>query len=88
MINLEYTIKAIEGIHARPAAALIRLTKKYTSVVSLKKGEKMVQLNSMLNILTIGVKGGDIITVVIEGEDEVVAAEAIDIFFTDELKNL
>ena len=88
MITKNYIITAPEGIHARPAAAVIRLAKKYKSVVRLKKDEKLVLLNSMLNILTIGAKGGDTITIIIEGEDEADAALAIDNFFTEELKNL
>ena len=86
MIAKQYVITAPEGINARPAATLIRLTKKYKSVVSLQKGEKSVRLNSMLNILTFGAKGGDTVTVLIEGEDEAEAAQAIDLFFTEELK--
>jgi phosphocarrier protein len=88
MISKKYVVTAEEGIHARPATNLIRLAKKYKSVVSLKKDEKQVLLNSMLNILTIGAKGGDTITIIVEGEDEADAAQAIDIFFSEELKNL
>lgn len=88
MISKNYIITAAEGIHARPATTLIRLAKKYKSVVSLKKGENSVRLNSMLNILTIGAKGGDTVTVIVEGEDEADAAQAIDNFFTSELKKL
>jgi phosphocarrier protein HPr len=88
MISKNYRITAAEGIHARPATTLIRITKKYKSVVSIKKGENSVQLNSMLNILTLGAKGGDTITVTIEGEDETDAAQAIDNFFKEELKKL
>jgi phosphocarrier protein HPr len=88
MISKNYIIKAPEGIHARPATALIRLTRKFKSSVSLKKGDNLVRLNSMLNILAIGAKGGESITVIIEGEDEMDAAAAIDDFFSKILKNL
>ena len=88
MISKNYIIMAPEGIHARPATNLIRLTKKFKSVISLKKDEKLIRLNSMLNILAVGAKGGETITVIIEGEDEAAAAAAIDIFFKEELKNL
>jgi phosphocarrier protein HPr len=88
MISKNYIIMAAEGIHARPATALIRLTKKYKSLVSLKKGDNLIRLNSMLNILAIGAKGGESITVIIEGEDEADAALAIDDFFSEVLKNL
>ena len=88
MISKDYVITAPEGIHARPATTLIRLVKTFKSVVNLKKEDKVVRLNSMLNILAMGAKGGDTISIIVEGEDESLAAAAIDNFFTEELKNL
>jgi len=88
VISKDYVITAPEGIHARPATTLIRLVKTFKSVVNLKKEDKVVRLNSMLNILSMGAKGGDTISIIVEGEDEAVAAAAIDNFFREELKNL
>lgn len=87
MITKDYLITAAEGLHARPATNLVRLAKKYTSVTSLQKGDKTVKLNSMLNILSLALKGGDTVTIIVDGEDEAEAATAIDTFFTEELKN-
>jgi phosphocarrier protein HPr len=88
MISKDYIIMAPQGIHARPATTLIRLTKNFKSAVSLKKGDKIVRLNSMLNILSMTIKGGESISVIVEGEDEADAAEAIGLFFTEHLKEL
>ena len=83
MIRKDYIILAPEGIHARPAAALVKLARGFKAAVYLIKGEKIVQLNSLLNLLQMGAKGGDTITVRIEGEDEEMAAEVLDQFFSD-----
>lgn len=88
MITKDYIITAPQGLHARPATSLIRLAKSYKSAISLKKGEKTIKLNSMLNILSLNVKGGETISVSIEGEDEFAAWTNIDQFFTTDLKNL
>jgi phosphocarrier protein HPr len=88
MITKDYVILAPEGIHARPATTLVKLTKKFKSVISLQKDSKVIRLNSMLNILSMGAKGGDSITVIVEGEDETEAAAAIDLFFKEQLKDL
>lgn len=88
MISNDYVITSAEGIHARPATALIRLVKRYRSVVLLKKGEKSIRLNSMLNIMTFGARAGDTITVEITGDDETEASLAIDNFFNEELKKI
>jgi len=88
MITKDYPILSPQGIHARPATILIRLTKKFKSVVSLQKGDTVIRLNSMLNILALGAKNGDLISVIIEGEDEAEAAGAIDEFFSEQLNHL
>ncbi|PUZ26101.1 HPr family phosphocarrier protein [Chitinophaga parva] len=88
MISKAYVIQAAEGIHARPATALLKLSRNFTSVISLRKDGKTVKLNSMLNILAMATKGGETLTVLVEGEDEQQAAAALDHFFTTELKKL
>lgn len=88
MISKDYIILSPQGIHARPATALLKLTKTFRSSFCLKKEEKLIPLKSMLNILALGAKYGDSISVIIEGDDESDAAFAIDSFFKDLLKNL
>jgi phosphocarrier protein HPr len=88
MISTDYIITAADGMHARPATALVRLTKSFKSAVSLKKGDKIVRLNSLLNILSLMIKGGDTISIIVEGEDEADAAAAIGLFFNEQLKEL
>jgi phosphocarrier protein HPr len=88
MITKEYLIKAAQGLHARPATVLIKLTKNYKSIISIQKGTKIVRINSILNILSMAITGGQIISILIDGDDELDAAKAIDQFFTEELKSL
>jgi len=88
MISKDYTITSAEGIHARPATALVKLAKNYKSTFNIKKGDRVVKLNSLLNILSLAAKGGETISVIIEGEDETDAMAAIDQFFTEHLKDL
>ena len=88
MIIKEYTITSAHGLHARPATALIRLVKNFTSVISIKKDDKVVCLNSMLNLLSLAIKGGDSISILIEGDDETQAALAINEFFEEQLQKL
>ena len=88
MIKNDYIITAPQGLHARPATTLIRITKNYKSTFSLQKGAKIIKLNSMLNILSLTIKSGETISVIVEGEDESAAVLAINTFFTQELKDL
>jgi phosphocarrier protein HPr len=85
MIHKDYTLMAPDGIHARPATALIRLIRTFKAQVRMKKGDREVVLTSMLHILSLVPKGGDTLTLLIEGEEETQAAAAIDIFFKEQL---
>jgi phosphocarrier protein HPr len=87
MISRDYSIIDQHGMHARPATALLKLARQFRSEIRLKKNEKTIQMKSMLNILTLALKYGETVSVVIEGEDEKEAAEAFDFFFTEDMKN-
>ena len=87
MIKKAYTILAPEGMHARPATAMVKLARQYKSVILLKNGEKTSRLNSLLGILSMGIKGGATIELEIEGVDEGDAAAAFDVFFANHLKD-
>ncbi len=86
MITKDYIILDPLGMHARPASALIKLARKYKSSFSLRKDDMLVQMGSMLNILSISAKCGDTISVVADGEDESEAVAALDCFFYEEMK--
>ncbi len=87
MITKEYMILAPEGMHARPATAMVKLARKYQSTILLKAGGKEARLNSLLNILSMHIKGGSPVTLVFEGIDEGGAAAAFDLFFAQNLKD-
>lgn len=88
MITKDYIIGSPEGIHARPATALVKLARQFRSVINLQKGDRVVRLNSLLNILSLAAKGGEKITLSFEGEDEERAAAALDQFFTEQISTL
>lgn len=87
MISKTYTILAPEGMHARPATAMVKLAKQFQSVIFLKHGEKGTKLNSLLGVLGMGIKGGATVVVEIDGADEGAAATAFDTFFAANLKD-
>ncbi|MDT8901715.1 HPr family phosphocarrier protein [Anaeroselena agilis] len=65
------------GLHARPAALLVKTAAAYKSDITLVKGDKSVNAKSMLAIMSAGVKAGDAVTVRAAGEDEEQALEAV-----------
>jgi phosphocarrier protein HPr len=87
MIVKDYMITSPQGLHARPATTLIRLAKNFKSIINIQNGGKTTRLNSMINLLSMTIKGGDTITVTINGEDENEAGAALDQFFAEQLKD-
>jgi len=54
----------------------------------LKKVVKQIKLNSLLNILALTLKKGDVIHIHIDGEDETEASAAVDAFFLEQFRGI
>lgn len=68
------TIQNRLGLHARPAAELVKLTAKFQSAISIGKDGMWVNAKSILGVMTLAAECGSEVTVRAEGED---AREAI-----------
>lgn len=70
MIKENIRVVNSTGLHARPAATLIKVIKKYESSVTLVNGEKSIILKGLMSVLGAGVKGNSNIDIICEGIDE------------------
>ncbi|MCR4629902.1 MAG: HPr family phosphocarrier protein [Bacillota bacterium] len=77
MKEFEYVIKDEIGIHARPAGVLVKAAKEFSSRIIVEKGEEKADMRKMIQLMQLGAKCGDTIRVLIDGEDEELAAEEI-----------
>ena len=77
MVSFEYRIKDIQGVHARAATELFKLTKNYESKVTVAKGEKELPFDGVMKIMWLGVKQGEVLKISIDGPDEIAALTAI-----------
>ena len=75
-----YVIKDEIGIHARPAGLLAKEAKNYKSKIILKANGKSAEATKLMAIMSLGVKQGQTIEVVIEGEDEDSTCEKMQAF--------
>ncbi|MBI4782325.1 MAG: phosphoenolpyruvate--protein phosphotransferase [Oscillatoriophycideae cyanobacterium NC_groundwater_1537_Pr4_S-0.65um_50_18] len=57
------------GLHARPAAVLVNLVKKYKSAIRLQLGDRQVNARSVVAIMGLEVGNGDRVYLTAEGED-------------------
>lgn len=85
MKEFRYKITDPEGIHARPAALLIKLTCGYSSVLTIEKDDKKADAKRIFGIMGLGVKQGQEVRITAEGPDEDQAIEEIEKFFKDNL---
>ncbi len=87
MKSFDYTIKDEIGIHARPAGLLNKEAKKYSSTVTIarKDNGKSADVKKLMQLLALGIKCNDTVTVTAEGEDEEAAAAALEAFLSANL---
>ncbi|HJL66614.1 MAG: HPr family phosphocarrier protein [Arenicellales bacterium] len=77
MITKETTIVNRLGLHTRAAAKLAKEASHYSSKVSVSKGIDQVDGKSIMGLMMISATQGSTIELVVEGEDEVEAMDAL-----------
>ena len=70
MVSKKVMVEAPNGLHARPVTALVALVKESGLKVSLRTPAKTVNGASMIGILSLGLKCGTEVEVLVEGEGE------------------
>ena len=83
MKEIKFTVTDPLGIHARPAGILVKEAKKFSSTITVFKGDKSCDMRKLLALMGLAVKQNDDITVQIEGDDEAACAEAIEKFLKE-----
>ncbi|MGV2392428.1 UNVERIFIED_CONTAM: HPr family phosphocarrier protein [Campylobacter lari] len=79
MKELTATIIDPIGLHARPASFISAEAAKYNSEITLthNKTNRSGNLKSIMNILTLGIKKNDAITIKFNGDDAEAAYEGV-----------
>ncbi|AIC93538.1 MULTISPECIES: HPr family phosphocarrier protein [Shouchella] len=79
---MEKTIKVglPQGLHASNAAALVERASHFKADVHLKKGNSIINVKSILGLMSIVLKLGDEVQLTAEGPDEKEAIAAIEDF--------
>jgi phosphotransferase system HPr (HPr) family protein len=75
------TVRFPRGLHARPAAGLVRLFKAYRARVLLRLGNRVAHAGSFLSILLLSATFNTQLEIQATGEDEEAAIRAAEAFF-------
>ena len=86
MKQFQYVITDPIGIHARPAGLLVKAAKALDSTVTVEKaGGKSTAATKLMAVMGLGVKGGDTVTVMVEGGNEEASLQVMEQFFKENL---
>tara|TARA_Y100000748_G_C15345806_1_gene429880 strand:- start:135 stop:404 length:270 start_codon:yes stop_codon:yes gene_type:complete len=69
------------GLHARAAAKLVFIANKFVSDITLVKDDKQADARSIMKILMLSASRDSIITITVEGNDEIKAMNSIEKLF-------
>ena len=84
MITKDIIIKNESGLQSRSAAVFIQMLSEYKSSVWIEKEERKANAKSLLGLLSLGIKSGTKVTVIIDGEDEEKVAQEIEKYLNSE----
>lgn len=85
MKSFRFVIQDELGIHARPAALLVKTAAQYLSTITLDNGVKQVDAKKMISVMAMAVKHGQELTITADGKDEEEAIIALESFFRNNL---
>ena len=77
MMEKMFIINNRHGLHARPAAQLVKIASRYKCDIRLSKEEMEINAKSIMGVMMLAAEVGSEITVRAEGEDEEQAIEAL-----------
>ena len=77
MIEREATIVNQEGLHARPAARIVRLASSFTAEIEISKDGVGVNGKSIMGVMMLAAECGSSIIIRANGPDAQQAAEAL-----------
>ena len=74
----DVTIKLAVGLEARPIALLVQTASQYDSSIYLETDGKKVNAKSIMGMMSLSLKTGDVVTVRAEGQDEEEAVKGLE----------
>lgn len=86
MKQFDYTIQNPIGIHVRSGGLLVKEAKLFPSTaITVTKNRAVASATSLMQLMGLGTKAGDIVTVKAKGVNEDAAITAMQTFFLNNL---
>ncbi len=81
MIERNVKVRNRAGLHTRPAAGLVKLAAKFKSDIYLVRDGFTINAKSIIGVMTLAAEQGCELVLMIEGEDEELAANELSEYF-------
>ena len=81
MKTAQVTVHFAHGLHARPAARLVQVFRRFSSRVVFRLGDRIANAGSFISILLLSATFNSQLEVQATGEDEEAAIRAAEVFF-------
>jgi phosphocarrier protein len=65
------------GLHARPAAAFVKVAGRFTAEVTVSRDDMVVNGKSIMGVMTLAAEPGSELTIRAEGDDAQAAVDAL-----------
>jgi phosphocarrier protein HPr len=72
-----FTVKNPSGLHARPATMLVQKASSFPCEVTIVKGDKNINAKSIMGVMSLGIRQGEQLKVITNGEQEQEALNAV-----------
>ena len=66
-----------DGLHTRPASLLVKACKAFSSTIFIENNGIKVSAKDLMKLMSADIDRGDVITLIVEGDDEVVAMQTL-----------
>lgn len=77
MVSKTMKVNIPTDAEARPVAVLVQIASQYNSAVYIQSEDKKINAKSIMGMMSLGVKIGEEITVVADGDDEQKAIDSL-----------
>ncbi|MBQ8238327.1 MAG: HPr family phosphocarrier protein [Oscillospiraceae bacterium] len=85
MTTFTHIIRDPMGLHARPAAALVKACAAYQCAITVANGSAKCDAKRLMAVMRLGAKNGAELTITCDGTDEEAAAAGLQAFLADNL---
>ena len=82
MKQAKFVIENTLGIHARPAAEIVKLATKFESEINLSGNSKDANAKRLLGVMAMGIKQGQELVITASGSDETEVLEAFELLIS------